>query len=304
MKCPKCNYIGFENADRCKNCGYEFSLATGRPQPAPELPMSPAGDDGGPLRDLALKPGADTARKSAPLDLDRVIGAPDPAADLPLFAADGTGEDLPPLVAPPVAPRRPLAVRRPTPDPARMRPRPRDDARERPSAPTLPLPAEPFAAPASQTDARRASPRTPVAALPGEEAPPLLRVAAALVDVIILGAINALTFYFTLRLCGLSAADWRVLPVLPLAAFFLLLDGGYLTLFTAAGGQTIGKMAFRLKVVGYEDAPVPVGLSLLRALGCVASTVCLGLGLLPAFFGGRLALHDRLADTRVVRASA
>jgi len=26
MKCPKCLYIGFETGDRCKNCGYDFSL--------------------------------------------------------------------------------------------------------------------------------------------------------------------------------------------------------------------------------------------------------------------------------------
>jgi uncharacterized RDD family membrane protein YckC len=303
MKCPKCGYIGFESADRCKNCGYEFSLSTAPPQAPPDLPMAAAGDDGGPLRDLALKPGAERPRRSAPLDLDRVIGAPEPAGDLPLFATEGTGEDLPPLVAPGATPRRPLAVRRPTPDPARVRPRARDDARPqraRAVAPPLPLPPEPPAMALDEVP-------PPLAAAPPattEDAPPLLRVAAALVDVILLGAINALTVYFTARLCGLTSAEWRVLPILPLASFFLLLDGGYLTLFTAAGGQTIGKMAFGLKVVGYGDAPVPVGLSLLRALGCVASTLCLGLGLVPAFLGGRLALHDRLADTHVVRVGA
>ena len=26
MKCPKCHYLGFETGDRCKNCGYDFSL--------------------------------------------------------------------------------------------------------------------------------------------------------------------------------------------------------------------------------------------------------------------------------------
>ena len=135
-------------------------------------------------------------------------------------------------------------------------------------------------------------------------APPILRVAAALVDLAILLAIDAVTLYLAVRLCGLTMREWRVLPVLPLGAFFLLLNGGYLTLFTAAGGQTIGKMAFSLRVVGYEDAPVPVGLSVLRALGCVASTLCLGLGLIPAFLGGGQALHDRLADTRVVRVGA
>ena len=28
MKCPKCDYLGFETGDRCKNCGYDFSLMT------------------------------------------------------------------------------------------------------------------------------------------------------------------------------------------------------------------------------------------------------------------------------------
>src|SRR5688572_10225542 len=27
MKCPKCSYLGFETGDRCKNCGYDFSLS-------------------------------------------------------------------------------------------------------------------------------------------------------------------------------------------------------------------------------------------------------------------------------------
>jgi len=295
MKCPKCGYIGFEAADRCKNCGYEFSLSAAPPGPAPDLPMTSAGDDGGPLRDLSLGPAVDRARKTAPLDLDRVIGAPDPPADLPLFATDGTGEDLPPLVTPAPTPRRPLSVRRPTPDPARLRPRQRDESRDRIAAPTLPLPSD--VAPAIA----HARPGTAVA---GSDAPPMLRVAAALIDLVILGLIDALTVYFTARLCGLTLREWRVLPLLPLGAFFLLLNGGYLTLFTAAGGQTIGKMAFGLKVVGYDRAPVPVALSLLRAVGCLASTLCLGVGLVPAFMGGRLALHDRLADTRVVRVGA
>ena len=26
MKCPKCSYLGFETGDRCRNCGYDFSL--------------------------------------------------------------------------------------------------------------------------------------------------------------------------------------------------------------------------------------------------------------------------------------
>src|SRR5438876_10475376 len=26
MKCPKCGYLGFEPVDRCRNCGFDFSL--------------------------------------------------------------------------------------------------------------------------------------------------------------------------------------------------------------------------------------------------------------------------------------
>jgi len=29
VKCPKCGFLGFDSGDRCKNCGYDFSLAGG-----------------------------------------------------------------------------------------------------------------------------------------------------------------------------------------------------------------------------------------------------------------------------------
>ena len=53
MKCPKCSYIGFEESDRCRNCGYEFALSDETPAPA-DLPMRAGDDDGGPLVDLVL----------------------------------------------------------------------------------------------------------------------------------------------------------------------------------------------------------------------------------------------------------
>ena len=38
MKCPKCGYLGFETTDRCRNCGYDFSLT---PAPVePELSLN------------------------------------------------------------------------------------------------------------------------------------------------------------------------------------------------------------------------------------------------------------------------
>ena len=40
-----------------------------------------------------------------------------------------------------------------------------------------------------------------------------------------------------------------MLPAVPMLAFLMLLCGGYFVLFTAAGGQTIGKMAAHIRVV-------------------------------------------------------
>ena len=98
------------------------------------------------------------------------------------------------------------------------------------------------------------------------------------------------------------------LPPVPFAAFLLLLGGGYFVLFTAAGGQTIGKMAAGIKVVSVHgenawSARVPLAASALRAVGYLVSLLPAGLGFLPALVGAeRRAVHDRLADTRVVKA--
>ena len=39
MKCPKCDYLGFETGDRCKNCGYDFSLAADAAPATRDLPL-------------------------------------------------------------------------------------------------------------------------------------------------------------------------------------------------------------------------------------------------------------------------
>ena len=36
MKCPKCQYISFDSGDRCRNCGYDFSLVPDTPDPSAE----------------------------------------------------------------------------------------------------------------------------------------------------------------------------------------------------------------------------------------------------------------------------
>lgn len=298
MKCPKCGYLGFESGDRCRNCGYDFSLS------------SPAADP----FDVALDPGPDQPRP--PLDLDRIIGAPDTegAGDLPLFApsqpdqnprpvparrtaAFGTAADDMPLVTVPSHPRAPLGVRRTTGEVPRARTRTTRsvDAQEE----TL------FEAPPAAVIGQAFAARTVTTAGGDVLASPLRRITAGLVDVAILSAVDAAVVYLTLRLLGLTTSEMSGLSLLPLAAFFLLLNGGYFVALTTVGGQSIGKMALGIKVISQEASDVPIGQATLRTLAYIVSALPLGAGFLPGVISAdRLALHDRLAHTRVVRPSS
>jgi uncharacterized RDD family membrane protein YckC len=292
MKCPKCSYLGFEPADRCRNCGFDFSLAPVE-DPAADLPLRRE-QPGGPLADFDLgdvgRPArltptsrAEKRRQDASLD-PGVPPAPRPGAgDLPLFGGVFPNDEL--LVRP-AAPGAPLAVRRSTPTRSRLATPAR--VPDRPSDPSLPL--DSAAAPPAATPAG------------GEVAPLGRRTGAAALDALMLLALDASVVYFTLRVSHLAPAEIAHLPPIPMAVFLLLLNGGYLTLFTAATGQTIGKMAYGLRVVTADEGVLTVGRALVRVAALLASALPAGLGLLPvAFDDGRRGLHDRLARTRVVR---
>lgn len=299
MKCPKCHYLGFEPADRCRNCGFDFSLAP-MIDPASDLPLrrdQPAGpladfDLGDVTRQGRLTPASRAERRRQDESLDPgVPPASRPgASDLPLFG-DVLPEDEP-LVRP-VAPGAPLAVRRSTPS----RPRFAMPARapERPADPGLPL----DSAGAASTDG-------PGDVVDGGDVAALgRRIGAAALDWLMLLALDAGVVYFTLRVSRLAPAEIVLLPPIPMVVFLLLLNGGYLALFTAATGQTIGKMAVGVRVVPVGEGPLTVGRALVRVAALIASALPAGLGLLPvAFDGGRRGLHDRLARTRVVRIPA
>jgi uncharacterized RDD family membrane protein YckC len=102
-------------------------------------------------------------------------------------------------------------------------------------------------------------------------------------------------------MAGLSPGDWRVLPAAPMLTFLGLLKLAYFSAFTGVGGQTIGKMAVGTCVVSDAGAPVDGARALRRTLAGGVSLLLFGLGFVPALFGERRALHDRLAGTRVVR---
>lgn len=307
MKCPKCSYLGFETGDRCKNCGYDFSLI-------PEPPRQADSDI-----DLALRSSDDTLPAFVPWDdtfdiSDPVLPAPELLSiqaertdrKLPLFAPpfDPAGDE--PLIKLPATPRPPLAVRR-TPDRPRSRAVPRP-SRPIASAPALELfteeaPAAPIVESAADVRARTAARLAPSLPQPAhaEVSGAGPRLAAAAVDHVLLSAIDLTVVYFTLRMTGLTMADWAALPPVPLVAFLLLVKLSYFSAFTAVGGQTIGKMAARIQVVTTDDESVDGARAARRALAGAVSAALLGLGYLPALIGSeRRALHDRVTRTRVI----
>jgi uncharacterized RDD family membrane protein YckC len=130
------------------------------------------------------------------------------------------------------------------------------------------------------------------------------RLGAAAVDAVFVAALGVFLLWVTLRWCDLPFARAGVLPIAPMLAFLFLIVVGYLLLFTAAGGQTLGKMAVAIRVIGDEDGDetLTVGQAAARSVLTVPSVVALGAGFVPALFGDERAVHDRLAHTRVVRA--
>jgi uncharacterized RDD family membrane protein YckC len=311
MKCPKCGYLGFETTDRCRNCGYDFSLAA--PPPRVELPLREETEESS-LADLALhdEPSDEEAdvslhereaagfgrpepRRATPSPPPPLVTTPHgdprgPAAPAPP-AAEDSGEDLP-LFAPRPA-GTPLAVRRQgheVPKARRTTTRP-----ARLDTPALPLGSESGTAEAERPRPTRARPPD-LAGMGG-------RLGAAAIDLALLVAIDVAVVWLTLRIAGLTPTreDLFVLRPVPMVAFLLVLAFLYLTGFTVGGGQTIGKMLTGIRVTGDDGRGVDITGAVVRALGCLAAIATFGLLFAPAFFGTeRRAVHDRLAGTRVV----
>jgi uncharacterized RDD family membrane protein YckC len=311
MKCPKCGYLGFETTDRCRNCGYDFSLAA--PSPPVELPLRETAEESS-LADLALhheppdeEPAGSLHEREAagfgrpeprratpspppppvstpPGDSPRGLAAPVPpedesAEDLPLFAPRPAGT--------------PLAVRRQgheVPKARRTTTRP-----ARVDTPVLPLGSETRTADTERPKPTRARPPD-LAGMGG-------RLGAAAIDLTLLVAIDVAVLWLTLRIAGLTPTreDLFVIRPVPMVAFLLVLAFLYLTGFTVGGGQTIGKMLTGIRVTGDDGRGVDITGAVVRALGCLAAIATFGVLFAPAFFGTeRRAVHDRLAGTRVV----
>ena len=323
MKCPKCDYLGFDTGDRCRNCGYDFSLINASlPDHPLDLPLrdpaaAPASQVAGDfsLHVVPLEPDEDATRvlpKAAPRP---AVTAAEPA--LPLFRPMLPTDDDAPLVKLPASPRAPLSVRK-TPEVPRLRavtrpPARRDDApalafvADEPKTAAQPSPETEVSLKGDDEDTLRLEPSPPASRVwrepssSGRPGSAPRRLVAAFVDHAILLGIDVVVIYFTLRMVGLTAGDWTVLPRPPLFAFLVMIKLAYFCAFTALGGQTIGKMAARIRVVSLDsEGELDGSQAARRTLFGALSALVFGLGFLPGLFGDHRTLHDRAARTRVV----
>jgi uncharacterized RDD family membrane protein YckC len=311
LKCSKCGYVGFESADRCRNCGYEFALAPDFG--LPDLPIRQSSEGVENLDDLALIDGGTARRASSGFDdeFGRVHGeesrwAPpgargpsvtprSSASELPLF---GSAEDDTPLITRPSPPRAPLSVRRATPEVPRLR------SLGTRAATDLALDLDP-----PQVAAPRIVPSEPSQPVEWSssdgriDAGAIRRIAALVVDAVILLTIDVAVIYLTMQICGISIAEFKLLPKGPLVVFLVVQNVGYLIAFTASG-QTLGKMTVGIEIVTADPYDfLDIGRALKRTVAWLVLACPAGLGLLPTLLShDRRGLHDRFAGTRVVRA--
>jgi uncharacterized RDD family membrane protein YckC len=305
MKCPKCQYLTYDQGDRCRNCGYEFSLSIDAE--GLDLPIRTGDEPLGPLADFELGETAPAAPNESPADppsgargrsYEPPAARPPRSSELPLF--HGQRGDAP-LVSLPASPRAPVSVRKS----AVARPAPR---RGRDEEPTLDLDGDPAERPAPPEPRRMAAPAPHARETAAHEPAPVgARLLGAAIDLALMAAIDAAVLYFTLLASDLTFAEIDRIPIPPFAAFLVMLNGGYMAAFTAAGGQSFGKMAAGIRVITSDEHAwsdrVTLGQSALRAVLYLLSALPAGLGFAPALFGpDHRALHDRLAHTRVVKA--
>jgi uncharacterized RDD family membrane protein YckC len=283
------------------------------------------------IEDPLPEPAPESFRSEPEFDIEPPIDPPpleevepdEQRAALPLFMPAFGGDDDEPLIKLPAAPRPPLSVRR-APDTPRLRAVPKV-ARAAAAEPALefedtaPVGADlkvgpytsrntdeevvPSIRPTVPLVSRVWAERAPAASEPAGG--PGARVAAGVVDHLLLAGVDAIVIYFTARIAGLAMSEWTALPPAPLFVFLVLLKLAYFSAFTAVGGQTIGKMALRIRVVAADGSPVDAALAMKRTFAGALSAMCLGLGYIPAFFDAdRRALHDRMSRTRVITLSS
>jgi len=150
----------------------------------------------------------------------------------------------------------------------------------------------------NSTKGQKSSPRLKVVPLASVGS----RIGASFIDLLIVLGINGAIVLLTERLAQVPIDVFREVQLFaPLVAFLMLLNFGYFVILTTYGGQTIGKMVLSIKVVLRDDEPASFRVIVTRTVVAILSIVPFGVGYLYALLGKSYAIHDVLANTKVVR---
>jgi uncharacterized RDD family membrane protein YckC len=276
LQCPAC-HSDYRKSDLfCRHCG--TSLA---PPPAPKAVCVSCG--AGVTLPARYCNVCGTALPTA--DLPDEATRPRPAIDLPSPRPSAEGAAAPALET----------TLETTPSPVVTTPPP-------PPAPMVTAVDEPMpvvvAPPPPRSRPRPESLRRSVPAALGA------RFAAGLVDLLLVGAVQAILMGPALAYWIWPPAEVRFLPILfslSLVPVALTAAAAYFVYFWGVQGATPGKKLFGLAVEA-GDGTYPIGITraAIRTVGYLISAGILGIGFLMIALTGA-GLHDRLADTRVVR---
>jgi len=132
-----------------------------------------------------------------------------------------------------------------------------------------------------------------------------IRVVAYLLDFFLLWTVEfvlSLLIGMIVNMLGLPTEGNPSIEVV-IWMFGATLSIAYAVFFIGYCGQTPGKMALRIKVIRTDGSPVSYGRAVLReVLGKFISGILLGVGyLMVAFDSQKQGLHDKMADTYVIK---
>jgi uncharacterized RDD family membrane protein YckC len=140
--------------------------------------------------------------------------------------------------------------------------------------------------------------------LPSGPTPPAgfwIRAVALLIDMLVWSLVR---LSLDIVATGLGAQDVDDSPFFQstLGFFSLLFMALYTTVLHALDGQTLGKLAVGVRVVGVDGERLPFGAALLRWFALFLSLLPLGFGFIMAGLRrDKRALHDLIAGSRVER---
>lgn len=135
---------------------------------------------------------------------------------------------------------------------------------------------------------------------PAEPATLLRRLGAMIYDTVLAGF--SIVVVAGILAVGFTALTGLKLPAVVMVLLYAVMAYGFFVWFWLHGGQTLGMRAWKLRVVTDVGQPINHQQATARFLWAILSWGALGVGFLISLFDpDRLAWHDRLSHTRLVR---